>query len=122
MFFTYGFWQISLSPESKEKIAFSTPYKLYQFVTLPFGLFGVPATFQRLMDHMLRLHTAYVATYLDDIIIHSNSWAEHVQQVATVLESLRQAGLIANLMRCAVGQREVRYLGYHLGGGRCVLR
>ncbi|TKS64962.1 Retrovirus-related Pol polyprotein from transposon 412 [Collichthys lucidus] len=115
---TKGYWQIPLSSESKEKTAFSTPYGLYQFVTLPFGLFGAPATFQRLMDRVLRPHSAYAAAYLDDVIIHSNTWAEHVQQVAAVLESLRQAGLTANPKKCAVGRREVRYLGYHLGGGQ----
>ena len=115
---TKGYWQIPLSPESKEKTAFSTPNGLYQFVTLPFGLFGAPATFQRHMDRVLRPHAAYVAVYLDDVIIHSDTWAEHVQQVAAVLGSLRQAGLTANLKKCAVGRREVRYLGYHLGGGQ----
>ena len=54
---TNGYWQIPLSPESKEKPAFSVPDGLYQFRSLPFGLFGAPATFQRLMDRvrMLRL-------------------------------------------------------------------
>ncbi len=64
---TKGYWQIPLSPLSKEKSAFTTPFGLHQFVTLPFGLFGAPATFQRLMDKILRPHTAYAAAYLDDI-------------------------------------------------------
>ncbi len=50
---TKGYWQIPLSPLSKEKSAFTTPFGLHQFVTLPFGLFGVPATFQRLVDKIL---------------------------------------------------------------------
>ncbi len=50
---TKGYWQIPLSPLSKEKTAFTTPFVLHQFVTLPFGLFGVPATFQRLMDKIM---------------------------------------------------------------------
>ena len=96
-------------------MAFSTPYGLYQFVTLPSGLFGAPAKFQRLMDRVLRPHAAYAA-YLDNVIIHSGTRAEHVWQVAAVLESLRQAGLTPK--KCAVGRREVRYLGYHLGDGQ----
>ncbi|KAG7485602.1 hypothetical protein JOB18_014053 [Solea senegalensis] len=115
---TKGYWQIPLSLESREKTAFSTPYGLYQFVTLPFGLFGAPATFQRLMDRVLRPHSAYAAAYLDDVIIHSETWEQHMQQVGAVLESLRRAGLTANPGKCAVGRREVRYLGYHLGGGQ----
>lgn len=49
-------------------------FGLHQFVTLPFGLFGAPATFQRLMDRMLWPHAAYATAYLDDIIIYSNDW------------------------------------------------
>lgn len=55
------YWQIPLSPISKEKkkkTAFTTPFRLYQFVTLPFGLFGALATFQCLMDKILWLHAA----------------------------------------------------------------
>ncbi len=58
---TKGYWQIPLSHLSKDKSAFTTPFGLHQFVTLPFGLFGAPATFQRLMDKILRPHTAYAA-------------------------------------------------------------
>ncbi len=93
---TKGYWQIPLSPLSKEKTAFTTPFGLHQFVTLPFGLFGAPATFQRLMDKVLRPHSAYAAAYLDDIIIHSNDWQRHMEHLRAVLRSLREAGLTAN--------------------------
>ena len=69
------------------------------------------------MDRVLRPHAAFAAAYLDDVIIHSNSWAQHMQHVGAVLESLRQAGLTANPKKCAIGRAEVRYLGYHLGSG-----
>ncbi len=89
---TKGYWQIPLSPLSKEKSAFTTPFGLHQFVTLPFGLFGAPATFQRLMDKILRPHTAYAAAYLDDIIIYSQDWQRHMVHLREVLRALRGAG------------------------------
>ncbi len=112
---TKGYWQIPLSPLSKEKTAFTTPFGLHQFVTLPFGLFGAPATFQRLMDKILRPHSAYAAAYLDDIIIHSNDWQRHMEHLRAVLRALRVAGLTANPRKCAIGRerglskRETRY-------------
>ncbi len=102
-----------LSPLSKEKSAFTTPFGLHQFVTLPFGLFGAPATFQRLMDKILRPHTAYAAAYLDDIIIYSQDWQRHMVHLREVLRALRGAGLTANPKKCAIGWVEVRYLGFH---------
>ncbi len=115
---TKGYWQIPLSPLSKEKTAFTTPFGLHQFVTLPFGLFGAPATFQRLMDKVLRPHSAYAAAYLDDIIIHSNDCQRHMEHLRAVLRALRVAGLTANPRKCAIGRVEVRYLGFHLGHGQ----
>ncbi|XP_039513052.1 uncharacterized protein LOC120468602 [Pimephales promelas] len=115
---TKGYWQIPLSPMSKEKTAFTTPFGLHQFVTLPFGLFGAPATFQRLMDRILRPHAAYAAAYLDDIIIYSNDWQRHMQYLRAVLKTLRRAGLTANPKKCAIGRVEVKYLGFHLGHGQ----
>ena len=74
-------------------MAFSTPYGLYQFVTLPFGLFGAPATFQRLMEQRCcGPHAAYADAYLDDVIIHSGTWAEHVRQVAAVARVTEAGG------------------------------
>ncbi|XP_067292684.1 uncharacterized protein [Pseudorasbora parva] len=117
---TKGYWQIPLSPLSKEKTAFTTPFGLHQFVTLPFGLFGAPATFQRLMDRILRPHATYAAAYLDDILIYSNDWQWHMEHVSVVLRSLRGAGLTANPKKCAIGRVEVRYLGFHLGHGQAL--
>lgn len=58
------------------------------------------------------------AAYLDDIIIQSDTWAQNMQHVAAVLESLKQVVLTALPNKCAVGWRDVEYLGYHLGGGQ----
>ena len=90
---TKGYWQVPLTPQAREKTAFSTPDGAFHYRVLPFGLHGAPATFQRLMDKVLRPHQDYAAAYLDDIVIHSTSWENHLQHLEAVLQALREAGL-----------------------------
>ena len=116
---TKGYWQVPLAPTSKEKTAFATPDGLFQYRMLPFGLHGAPATFQRLMDRVLRPHREYAAAYLDDIVIHGEEWGTHLKQVTAVLRALRGAGLTANPKKCRLGLRDANYLGYTIGRG-CV--
>ena len=68
-----GYWQVPMAEEDKGKTAFSSPLGLLQFTTMPFGLSGALATFQRLMDQVLRGTEAYAVVYLDDIIIYGDS-------------------------------------------------
>ena len=114
---TKGYWQIPLTKHAREKTAFATPDGLFQYRIMPFGLHGAPATFQRLMDKLLRPHTEYAAAYLDDVIIHSPDWESHLDKVQAVLDTLRRAGLTANPSKCALGLAEARYLGYLVGRG-----
>ena len=74
-----------LTRTTREKTAFATPGGLYQYTVLPFCVHGAPATFQRMMDQLLRPHQAYAAAYIDDIIIHSDIWDVHIQQLRAVL-------------------------------------
>uniref|UniRef100_K7EYA7 Gypsy retrotransposon integrase-like protein 1 n=1 Tax=Pelodiscus sinensis TaxID=13735 RepID=K7EYA7_PELSI len=115
---TKGYWQIPLTPGAREKTAFATPFGLYQFVTMPFGLHGAAATFQRLMDRILRQHQAFAVAYIDDIVIFSTTWEQHLKHVQAILKTLAEAGLTANPKKCKFGRREVSYLGYTVGGGR----
>ncbi|XP_066460899.1 zinc finger protein 850-like [Eleutherodactylus coqui] len=114
---TKGYWQVPHTDEAKEKTAFSTPEGLFQYVCLPFGLHGAPATFQRMMDIILRPHRRYASAYLDHIIIFSNDWESHLAKVQAVVNSLRDAGLTANPKKCTLGVEEARYLGYVIGRG-----
>ena len=88
-----GYWQVPVLEESRPLTAFATPYGLYQFRVMPFGLQGAPATFQRMMDQVLADCSEYAAAYLDDVIIHSTCWEDHVRHVRDVLQKLRRAGL-----------------------------
>ena len=116
---TKGYWQVPLTDRAKAKTAFSTPQGLFQYTMMPFGLHGAPATFQRLMDRVLRPHHAYSSAYIDDVIIFSETWDVHLRHLEAVLGALRQAGLTANAKKCQLGLTETSYLGHTIGRG-CV--
>ena len=65
-----GYWQVEAREEDREKTALCTPYGLYEFNVMPFGLCNGPATFQRLMDLVLAgLQMSHCSVYIDDIIV-----------------------------------------------------
>ena len=113
-----GYWQLAMAPEVKGLTAFKTPFGMYQFRVMPFGLHGAPATFQRLMDYVLRDVSEFCAAYLDDVVIFSQSWEEHVSHLQAVLSSIQAAGLTINPQKCAIAQKEVQYLGFVIGFGK----
>ena len=85
---TKGYWQVPVEKESQKKTAFITPFGKYEFTTMPFGLMGAPSTFQRLMDKVLEDVHQFAAAYLDDVIIHSDTWEQHVQHLMHVFQNL----------------------------------
>lgn len=115
---TKGYWQIPLTEESKQYTAFATPTGLYQFVRMPFGLHGAAATFQRLVDKLLTCHTSYAAAYIDDIIIFSQTWEEHLDHLGKVLAEIKRAGLTVNPEKCRLGVSQTQYLGFIVGKGQ----
>ncbi len=101
---TKGYWQVPLSETAKPKMAFSTPSEHWQYRTLPFSLHWAPATFQRMMEILLQPHYSYTAAYLDDVVIHSEHWQDHLDRMRRVLMELRRAGLTANPRKCHLRQ------------------
>ncbi|KAL2103518.1 hypothetical protein ACEWY4_000386 [Coilia grayii] len=112
-----GYWQVPLAEDSKELTAFRTPFGHYQFTVLPFGLHGAPATFQRLMDRLLRGTEGFAAAYLDDICVYSSTWEDHLQHLQHVLSLVKEAGLTIHPEKCTLAKEETAYLGYMLGRG-----
>lgn len=81
-----GYWQIPMNEADKEKTAFTTPDGLYEFNVMPFGLCNAPATFERMIGDVLRgLKWKTCLCYLDDIVIFSSTFKEHLQRLAQVL-------------------------------------
>ena len=113
-----GYWQVPMNEEDKDKTAFITPKGLYQFRVMPFGLCGAPATFQRMMDRVIRGLESSVAVYLDDVVIFSETWDDHIQHVREVLKRLREYKLTAKPTKCQFGMHECVYLGHVVGNGQ----
>lgn len=114
---TKGYWQIHLALESKAYMAFTTPIGLYQFTRMPFGLLGAAATFQRLVDKLLEAHAEYAAAYIDDVIIFSQTWEEHLEHLEAVIKKIKETGLTVNPEKCSIGMRSTHYLGFIVGQG-----
>lgn len=116
-----GFHQVEISEEDKEKTAFVTPYGLYEFVGMPFGLKCAPATFQRLMDIVLAgLCWKSCLVYLDDVLVFTRGTIdEHVHDVSEILNRLKDHGLKANPGKCRMAQKELVYLGHVVSEKGC---
>ena len=87
-----GYYHIALGKDSRAKTAFVTPFGKYKLLMVPFGLVWAPAYFQLLMNQVIE-GLNFAMTYLDDIIIFSNSEEEHLLHLEEVFHQLREAGL-----------------------------
>ena len=111
-----GYWQVPIMERDKEKTAFRTSSgQLYKFNQVPFGLCNAPATFSCLMDRVFSgLHWETCLFYLDDIIVFSSTWEEHLARLRQVFERLRHANLKLRAEKCAFAAKEVSYLGHRV--------
>ena len=102
-----------MHPDSKEKTAFTSHAGLYQFRVLSFGLTNAPPQFQRLMARVLHgLEWKVCLIYIDDIIIFSRTFEEHLSRLSLVFDRLRQANLKLKPSKCHFAQSSVNFLGF----------
>ena len=92
---TKGYWQIPFAEEAKPFSAFVTPFGQYQFKVMPFGMINSGASFVRLMKKILEGKDEFSDSFIDDIIIFSDTWSGHLHHVKSILSKLRHARLTA---------------------------
>ena len=108
-----GYWQVELDEAAKEKSAFVVRSGLYQWTVMPFGLCNAPATFERLMENIMRgLQWESLLVYLDDLIVFGKTIDEEIERLRVVFQRLRQANLKLKPKKCVLFQRKVLYLGH----------
>ena len=109
-----GYWQVELEESDKHKTAFQVgTLGFYEFHRMPFGLCNAPATFQRLMERCMgELNLDQCLIYLDDVIIFSTTFEEHLQRLEAVFTRLQDHNLKLKAKKCDFLKSEVTYLGH----------
>lgn len=110
-----GYHQILVSEKDIEKTAFVTPAGLYEYVRMPFGLKNAPATFQRLMNEILREYINQICVvYLDDILVFSTTLEEHEKSLSKIFSRLQEHNLKIQVDKCSFLKKDTEFLGHVL--------
>lgn len=108
-----GYWVIPIAEKDKEKTAFISHMGLKEFNVMPFGLTNAPAAYQRAMDVVLAgLIGVNSLVYIDDVLVFSETFEDHIRDLTSVLVRLAAAGMTINARKCCLCRKELLYLGH----------
>jgi len=114
---TKSYLQIPLSKESQKYTSFQTQWGVFRYLAMPMGLKCASATCQRLMDRILCGSHKYAGTLIDDILVYSKTFEEHLRHVGDVLDRIKRAGLTANVKKCHFSSDRIKILGHVVQNG-----
>lgn len=108
-----GYHQIRMTEKDIHKTAFSFERGHYEFVRMPFGLRNAPSTFQRLMDECLEgLDDDSTQIYMDDVIVFSKTWTDHIRHLTQLFRRIREFGLKISKEKTKLGRDSVKFMGH----------
>ena len=105
-----AFHQVSVHPDHVHKTAVQTPFGLFVYNKMPFGLKNAPPVFQCFIDIILDRVDCAIA-YIDDILVFSRTYEDHVRDLEMVLRRLNEYGLVLNVPKSQFSQTPVTFLG-----------
>ncbi len=114
---TAGFHQLAMEECSSELTTFVCPFGKFRYLRMPFGLKNAPAIFQAVIENVLKPVSDCCRNYVDDVVIYSRTWSDHLYHLRKVIECLGASGLTIKLRKCCFGRTHLLYLGHKIGAG-----
>lgn len=114
-----GFWQVPIKESHKERLAFCTPFGTYQWNVMPFGYANAPAIYQRAMNETLDgALFRNCLVYVDDIIVYSDSYEQHLKDIDEVFNKLKKFGWKLKITKSSFAVTTINYLGHTISQGK----
>jgi hypothetical protein len=114
-----GYHHIRVAEQDAWKTTFKTKQGLFEWLVMSFGICNAPTTFMCVTNYVFRTFLDdFAIVYLDDILVFSGTWDEHVWHVKKVFDTLQREKLYVKLSKCEFGKTTLVYLGHIIGGGQ----
>ena len=117
-----GFWQVKMAEESIPWTAFTCPQGHYEWLVMPLGLKNAPALFQRKMQNIFNENQEFILVYVDDLLVFSKSYKEHIAHLEVFFRKVEQNGLILSKKKMEICKEKINFLGHEIGEGKIYLQ